>query len=68
MEGTVLEEFSPAECNHGWLAVGRLHHPVADGLRVLVPDRFRARMVDRQRVYTCGGQACWLGWYWLAIE
>ena len=46
MEGTVLEEFSPAECNHGWLAVGRLRHPVADGLRVLVADRFRARMVD----------------------
>ena len=60
-EGTVLEELSPAECNHGWLSVGRLHLPAADRLRVLAAGSIRVLAVDRLPVRAAGrpaGQDC----------
>ena len=46
-EGTVLEELSPAECNHGWLA--------ADRLRVLAVDRLPVRAAGRPAAQDCTG-------------
>ena len=43
------------ECNHSWLAAGRLHLPAADGLRVLALGRLPVRVVGRPAGQDCTG-------------